>query len=372
MISTPTRRTPLTEPITVKFMAKKLRPETTPAWRRQLPDAEPVWGRCRFIFDPDCRAYDWLVAYDDLSPLGPEKFSVRQEPLACSRERTILVTAEPSSIKCYSRDFCAQFGLLITHHEPWAIDHPNLLYMQTGYPWFYGRGENHLLSYDTMAASPPRAKSRPISTVCSAKQDPDTLQRQRFTFTAQLQEALPGMDRYGKGVRLLDDKAEVLNDYRYHVAIENDVAPHYFTEKLVDAFLGLSLPFYFGCPNAADYFPEGSFIPIDIFDFEGSLAIIRAAIEEDTWEQRLPALEEARRRVLEEHNLFALLSREIEARHAHSAASATPGERILSRRALRNSGPLIFLRTVWEKERLRRKVAHRRASPEIRNRSEQR
>jgi hypothetical protein len=347
-------------PIVVKFMAKKLRPETMPAWRRQLPDAEARWGRCQFVFDPDFREYDWLVAYDDLSPVGPEKFSIRTETLACAREHTILVTAEPSSIKCYSRDFCAQFGLVITHHEPWALHHSTRVYQQTGYPWFYGRGDSGLRSFDEIRANPPRDKTSLISTVCSAKQDPDTLQRQRFEFTARLQEALPEMDRFGKGIRLLDDKADVLDRYRYHVTIENDVAPHYFTEKLVDSFLGLSLPFYFGCPNAADYFPERSFIPIDIFDFEGALETIRNALAENAFDERLPDLEEARRRVLEKHNLFAVLAREIEARHSKPASTAGKGERILSRRALRNSGPLIFLRTVREKERLRRQVARRR------------
>jgi hypothetical protein len=347
-------------PIIVKFMAKKLRAETMPAWRRQLPDNRPQWGRCRFEFDPELQEYDWLVAYDDLSPVGGEKFSSRKETLACPRDRTILVTAEPSSIKCYSRDFCAQFGLLITHHEPWAIHHPNRLYMQTGYPWFYGRSDTGVLGFDAIRSHPPREKEALISTVCSAKQDPDTLQRQRFEFTAKLQEALPAIDRFGKGVRPLNDKAEVLDGYRYHVAIENDVAPHYFTEKLVDAFLGLSLPFYFGCPNAADYFPPGSFVPIDIFDFDDAFDTISEALNGNLFERRLPDLEEARRRVLEEHNLFAVLAREIEARHAEPTRPAGAGERILSRRALRNSGPLIFLRTIVEKDRLRRTVAARR------------
>jgi hypothetical protein len=346
--------------ITVKFMAKKLRPDQVPAWRRQLPDAEPSMGRCRFEFDQDCRSYDWLVVYDDLSPAGGEKFSVRREQLACPPGNTILVTAEPSSIKCYSEDYCAQFGWVLTHHEAWAIRHPNIVYTQTGYPWFYGRSDQGLRSYDEVRSNPPRAKSRLISTVCSAKQDPDTLQQARFEFTARLEEALPELVRYGRGVRPLADKAEVLDDYRYHVAIENDVAPHYFTEKLTDAFLGLSLPFYFGCPNAAQYFPDRSFIPIDIFDFAGSLETIRAALAEHAFEERAEDLEEARRRVLEEHNLFALLAREIEGWETAGAAGHAGSATILSRRALRNSGPRIFLRTIREKHRLQREVARRR------------
>lgn len=351
-------------------MAKKLRPDQVANWRRQLPDAAPRWGPCEFIFDPDERNYDWLVAYDDLSPVGDEKFSLRKERLACPPEHTVLVTAEPSSIKCYSTDFCDQFAVVITHHQPWAIRHPNLLYMQTGYPWFYGRSADGVRSFDEIRSNPPRAKCRQISTICSARQNPATLQRARFEFTARLEAALPDLERFGKGVRPLDDKAEVLDEFRYHVAVENDVAPHYFTEKLVDAFLGLSLPFYYGCPNAADYFPEDSFVPIDIFDFEGSLRIIREVLAEDAYERRLDALKEARRRTLEEHNLFALLARTIEARHDPGRATGGAPRVVMSRRAQRNSGPLRFLRAVSEKQRLKREVARRRSGAAQRNREE--
>ncbi len=358
-------------PIRVKFMAKKLRPDQVANWRRQLPDAAPRWGPCEFVFDPEERSYDWLVVYDDLSPVGDEKFSLRKEILACPPKQTILVTAEPSSIKCYSSDFCAQFALVITHHQPWAIRHPNLLYMQTGYPWFYGRGSHGVRSFDDIRSSPPRAKSREISTICSARQNPATLQRERLEFTARLEAALPDLERFGKGVRPLDDKAEVLDDFRYHVAVENDVAPHYFTEKLVDSFLGLSLPFYYGCPNAEDYFPRDSFIPIDIFNFEGSLHIIREALAEGAYEKRLGALEEARRRTLEEHNLFALLARTIEPRHDRDRAGGRTRQVVMSRRALRNSGPLRFLRALGEKQKLKREVARRRSGMVRRNREEE-
>jgi hypothetical protein len=212
-----------------------------------------------------------------------------------------------------------------------------------------------------MQSTLPQEKSRLISTICSARLNPATLQQARFDFTAFLEKALPGIERFGKGVRPLDDKKEVLDDFRYHVTVENDIAPHYFTEKLSDSFLGLSLPFYYGCPNAADYFPPDSFIPIDIFDFEGSLHIIRQAIDQGAYEKRLEAIKEARRRVLEEHNLFALLSRTIEAQSGNDPAKASRGGVIMSRRALRNSSPARFLRTLREKSQLKREVERRRS-----------
>ncbi len=352
--------------IVVKFMAKKLSAATTPAWRRQLPGRESKWGRCRFVFDPDCPVYDWLAVYDDLSPVAGEKFSERIEPLACPAENTILVTAEPSSIKTYSSDFCRQFGVIITSQEPWALAHEHIVRTQTAYPWFYGRSDTEMTPFDQIVDNPPLDKSRLISTVCSDKLGrKHTMHRARFEFTERLVKELPEIDRFGKGVRYLNDKAEVLDSYRYHVAIENDSVPDYFTEKLVDSFLGLALPFYFGCTNTADYFPQESFIPIDIFDFEGSLNTIRRAITANEYEKRLPYIKEARRRVLEEHNLFALLSREIEKRHdpaSESASVSSAGVELYSRRALRNSSTKHFLRTIYEKYRLKRLQAKRRDS----------
>jgi len=350
--------------IVVKFMAKKLTAATTPAWRRQLPDEESKWGRCQFVFDPDCQIYDWLVAYDDLSPVAGEKFSERIEALACPSENTALVTAEPSSIKTYSPDFCGQFGLIITSQEPWAIAHEHIVRTQTAYPWFYGRSDTGMMPFDQIEDNPPLNKSRLISTVCSSKLGRrHTLHRARFEFTERLEKELPEIDRFGKGVRYLNDKAEVLDSYRYHVAVENDSVPDYFTEKLVDSFLGMALPFYFGCTNAADYFPQESFIPIDIFDFEGSINTIRRAIRANEYEKRLPYIKEARRRVLEEHNLFALLSREIEKRHdpaSEGASVSYAGIELYSRRALRNRSTKHFLRTIYEKYRLKRLQAKRR------------
>ena len=78
--------------------------------------------------------------------------------------------------------------------------------------------------------------------------------------------------------------------------------------------LGLrSLPFYFGCPNISDYFPK-LVILIDINDVEGVSEIIKRAIHDKEYEKRLPFILEARRRVMEQYNMFAVLAREIESR----------------------------------------------------------
>jgi hypothetical protein len=160
------------------------------------------------------------------------------------------------------------------------------------------------------------------------------------------------MDVFGHGVMPVADKADALDPYRYHIAIENHVCLHHWTEKLSDAFLGMCLPFYYGCPNANDYFPEESFIQIDINDPRGTAERVQRAIKTDEYTKRLPAIREARRRVLEEFGFFAVVSRIISERHASGGHHENPtGLLIMNRRATRYSTPASLIHGLWEKGR---------------------
>ena len=131
----------------------------------------------------------------------------------------------------------------------------------------------------------------------SPKAEKFTLHQRRAEFLVELAEALGGqVDVFGKGHRWVEHKAEGIDAYRYHIAVENHIGPHHWTEKLSDAFLGFALPFYVGCSNAADYFPEDSFIALDIRDTQAAVARIRKAVADNEYERRLPAIIEARRR----------------------------------------------------------------------------
>lgn len=321
--------------IRVKLLLKSAAGKEAANLKRRFPTERPVWGGCEFIFDYDCRDYDWLVVYDDLPPVSGERFTLWQEILACPRSHTLLITSEPSSIKTYGSRFLAQFGHVLTSQEPWMIKHVGVIFSQPALLWFYGRTDARG-SYETMVNHPPVAKTQQISTVCSSKQQTHTLHLARYDFTQKLRQRIPEMEVFGHGVRPITDKAEALDDYRYHLTIENHVAPHHWTEKLSDAFLGHCLPFYFGCPNAEDYFPADSFIRIDIHRFEESVARMQQAMQDGEYEKRLPAIREARRRVLEEYGIFAVVSRIIGERHDPTSVKRV-GEQILSRRALHKS-----------------------------------
>lgn len=327
-------------PIIVKFLAKGPAQQNHAVWLRQFPNFSGIWGPCRFIFDPDAVEYDWLVVSDDLPSQGNERFSTRKEHLHCPQEHTLLITTEPITVKSYSKPYLEQFGHILTSQEERFIQHPGAIFSQAGLHWFYGIGRNSYKTYDQMKAAKPLQKERLISTVCSSKQQKHTLHNLRYQFTLRLKAALPGLDHFGHGVTFIDDKAEALDQYRYHIAIENHISPHHWTEKLADPFLAFCLPFYCGCPNAADYFPKDSFISIDLGDFERSFDTIRSAIEDNQYEKRLPAIMEARRLVLDEYNLFAVLAKIIDSRHNILSHSAGSSKTIISRRAMRNKYPL--------------------------------
>jgi len=327
-----------TAPIRIKFVGRAASESVPEVWLRQLPGGNPHYRGCTFLFDLDEPDYDWLIVYDDLPAKEGERFSSRSIELACPRAHTMLITMEPSSIKLYGSAFLKQFGAIISSQEPEVLDHPGHIHSQAGLRWYYGLGRNHMLTYDGMTKHPPLEKTRDISTVCSNKRQRHTLHNLRYDFTQELKGLLPDLDVFGHGVRDMDDKAEALSPYRYHVAVENHLGEHHITEKLPDCFLACCLPFYFGAPNAADYYPKDSFIPIDIRDAQGTAQIIRTAIANKEWEKRLPAILEARRLAMEEHGLFALVAREV--MRLNTLSYAPDRGTLMSRRAARKANPM--------------------------------
>jgi len=300
--------------IIVKVLTKSSRLDTnepSTATHGSFPGKIPVWGSCSFVFGNE-QDYDWVVVYDDFN--GEIK-------LNCPKSHTLLVTTEPSSVKTYESVYTRQFGHVLTGQEDWALKHHGKIYSQPALFWFYGANQNESLSYDQIANNLPLNKTSTISTVTSSKRQKHTLHAKRYDFIKKLQQRLPELERFGKGIREVDDKASALDPYKYHIAIENHICDHWWTEKLSDPFLGLCLPFYHGAPNASEYFPPESFISIDINDFEGSYQIISDAIKNNEYEKRLPAIKEARELVLKKYNFYATVAQIVEQKNKITISS---------------------------------------------------
>lgn len=320
-----------------------------------FPGGKPAWGQCDFIFDWDAREYDWLVVYEDLPPSAGERRAMREEVLACPKANTILLTTEPPTIKVYGKGLTSQYGYIITSQPEWALPHPHRIFRPQAMHRHYGNdlsGKMEHVTFDQMVEAPPLDKTKDLATVCSIKQQTHTLHSRRFEFTQEVKALLPQMDIYGHGVRPMKDKTESLDPYRYHLAIENYIGENHFTEKLTDVFLGAALPFYCGCPNAAEYFPADSFIPLDINDAETSAEIMLRAIHDKEYEKRLPAILEARRLALYRYSMFAVIAEEIEKRNRQTAGDRS-SKSICSRWLYLKKHPLRALQFAWERRRIR-------------------
>lgn len=308
----------------VKLIHRGSSEKEAPFFLNQSSDKEI--GNCQFISDPFSNDYDWLVVIDNISKV----LANQTEVLACPKENTILVTTEPVTITKYGRGFTEQFKYVITNQDEKALPHPNAIRSQTGNVWFYGR------TYDEIVAVTEPNKTKKISTVCSDKQQGHTIHKLRYEFTKIMEERIPELDRFGRGFKWIETKAEAIDDYEFHVAIENHYAPNVWTEKLADTFLGYAVPIYYGCPNVFDYFPEDSIILIDIYDVEGSIKKIKEIIATPgEYERRLPAIKEARRRVIEEYNLLAMIDKIVTENSIDSKSEISSKNKIYNRRKMR-------------------------------------
>jgi len=216
----------------------------------------------------------------------------------CSRENLWALMQEPY-MKGHS-DWMVEghqnFSRVFTHHLP--SDDPKYVVSHPAVCWHVNR------TFDQLVSSEIPNKSKTISWIAGDARDlPGHVKRWELLNSIRQDNAL-NIDLFGRAVKYIEDKWDGLAPYKYSLAIENSSSPDYWTEKISDCFLAWTVPIYYGCTNLEDYFPKESFVRIDINQPEESIEQIKTIIENNRWEQRMPAVEEARNLVLHEYQLF--------------------------------------------------------------------
>jgi Glycosyltransferase family 10 (fucosyltransferase) C-term len=278
----------------------------SPDWPliRQTPGSEGIWGNCQFYVNQDVEKCDYWVVCNGL---------VSTESTICPIENTMIITWEPPAIKTYHKKFISQFGAVITCHQ--KIKHPNVIYTQQGLPWMAGGrylgdrfDEIFSKDYDELKSIREYDKSKLISVTISSKSH-TVGHAKRLKFVERLKAHFGNdLDVFGVGIKEVPDKWDAIAEYKYHIVVENSSILNYWTEKLSDAFLGGAYPFYFGCPNLSTYFPEDSFVFIDINNWNKSVELIEKAIKNQKYERSVEKIMKAKNLVLEDYNIFALIS----------------------------------------------------------------
>jgi hypothetical protein len=291
-------------------------------WQRQMADplrvSDGVWssGGCFWHIASELpegvsgASYDYWVTWDE-----PWKGRIRRDiPL----DRRVLLITEPREYKDYGI-LLPLHGVIVTPYDL-ACRLPagsRQIFAPPLINWFYGvdtRGAPvSTVNLAGIEAMPVPEKTGLCSIVCS---DIGTLpaHRERVLFFRTLRTVFKDrIDCFGRGHAVIPDKKDAVDRYKYVICLENNLCERFWTEKAADAFLGHAMPVYCGCPDFGKWFPEDSFARIDFRQPDRAMRVIDALLREDPWKQRLPAIMEARRRLLRDYNFFTALPRLLDA-----------------------------------------------------------
>jgi hypothetical protein len=277
------------------------------------PGSSSRSGRCVFDINPsdggDC---DFWVVFGNSRP---------RETARVARANTLLAVGEPPAKKLYPKRYYRQFGHVADTHD--GSGHPGLTVGPCCLPWMVGlswKRRGYVYGHDHLKVLAPPVKENRVGVVCSSTAKTEG-QRRRLEFLARMKERLGDrIVHFGKGFTPVDDKMEAVSPHRFHLVLENSRSPHYWTEKLTDAYLGWSHPLYVGCPNLADYFGRESFTPLDMDDVDGAVRTVEALLASERTEAEVEALRVARERVLGEYNPFNRFARWVERFHREASA----------------------------------------------------
>ena len=262
---------------------------------RQTPEATGIWDGIHFTLEPVAEC-DFLVMLNNRMPHATtgmcpplHRWMIIQEPYLPGMTDWVMEKHSP-------------FAKVFTHSLPSSSS--RYVRSQPALPWHVNK------TFDELTQMTIPEKFQKISWVVgNAKDLPGHYLR--FSLLDFFRQNAPDIELFGRAVRPIADKWHGIAPFYYSLAIENNSGPDMWTEKLADCFLGWTIPFYYGCTNLEEYFPKDSFIQLDIHDPEKTLATIRENATPENWASRLPALEEARRLILQRYQLFPFLAERI-------------------------------------------------------------
>ena len=282
-------------------------PNSAPPIIRQTPDSSAKWGDYCFYINTDVEECDYWFVLDELNNI---------ERTICPLENIVLITGEPPYVKLYPHKYVDQFSSVLTCQKN-LLRRRNAHSSNPALPWMVGAtlkslpaewDMNNYLDYNFFNENHLLNKKDKMVVITSNKAMTKG-HRQRLDFVLGLKERIPDlMDVYGAGFNKVDDKYDILSTYKYSLVMENCKYPDYWTEKLSDAYLSLTFPFYFGCPNIDSYFDKKAFEILDLRDIDKMVIKIEDAIKSDLYSCRKNDVLSAKNNVLDKYNLFAMMS----------------------------------------------------------------
>ncbi len=183
-----------------------------------------------------------------------------------------------------------EFEYIFTHDEEILSTFKNARYVPFGAGYWYGL-------HDEAAISPENylRKDKNISIIASNKK----MCRMHFVRQAAARKCLAeGLaDTFGRftgntgvgGDGVWFPTELPFQRYRYSIAIENNITPHYFTEKITNCFIAQTIPIYLGATEIHKFFNPDGIITISLKDIDRLDEVLKQCTPEE-YQRRLPAV----------------------------------------------------------------------------------
>ena len=275
----------------------------------------------RFDFSDECHVCDFWIIWGGIRN--------KNERVSCPPQNVIYLTDEVHVERNFNQAFLDQFAAVISCRND--LHHKKIIGTHELNTWLIDRDYDHLYRTNNLK------KSKELSVVSS---DHTWLpgHKLRFAFVNKLIGHFKDkIDVYGRGFNPIQDKYDALAPYKYSVAIENSVIPGYFTEKLTDCYLTLTMPIYYGCPDIKNYFDENSFLHIDPNDFKGSVSKIESLMQKNTYDSVTELLTNEKKKYLEQYHIFNKLPELLE---LHFNTAGKKSNKIIKNESVFLQGPV--------------------------------
>ncbi len=222
---------------------------------------------------------DFVLVINKIPFDTPNDVTVAPENIIC------LALEPPENKEVFDRNGHKQFHKFLACTRP--VDRPKYEIHPPVFQIWSHRANEYFTNHNVL-------KTKEISVIASNITDIPG-HRKRLSFLQTLRQLSHGaIEFFGRGTNPVQDKYDALLPYKYSVAIENSSIDNYFTEKITDCFVAETLPFYYGCTNIAEYFPQEALIWIDIEKQEQAWKTMQTAIANNEFEKRIDHIREAR------------------------------------------------------------------------------
>lgn len=275
-------------PIRVKLMCNWMTGEELCKCWEKMSKGNCIWNNIHVVYnDIDI---DYYVIIN--KPLPGDKYIP---------EKTMVFRMEPDTSSTSSR------------WSDWYTNTKNFMYFfdlgkyRNNTEWHLG------MSYKQLHRQESIPKSKTISSVISSLYQMEG-HRKRVDFVKYCQSQGLEIDVYGrdnlhnfknhKGELPYHNKNEGILPYKYTFIAENCSLENYFTEKIVDAILGETLCFYWGCPNIDSFIDPRAYIVLDLNDMKKSYNTIVSAINNNEWANRLPYIMKEKDNIISHYSFF--------------------------------------------------------------------